>query len=248
MSNLIRKFTIQHMHKSHKQRVNKLNKMQTLKNSVSLFPRSTEINEESKVPHASINVNRKKEKNVVTDNIVTVLLSMGYNLEQIMKGFKIYKFQSEEQALTIMTKDSELNKYVHRFLKNEDENQTMNCVLCGETEEEHHSTEFQRKEEVKGKKKKKENNEKLLIKENSRSSLPLIKEIAFDQDTIDFFSNKDLCNICCQRNVDEKDHMMKFPCGCKFCKECVIKYLKMKIKNGDVSIILSRFLGYHAWE
>ncbi len=225
------------MHKSHKQRVNKLNKMQTLKSSVSIFPHATEIDEEAKVQHVSHNVNRNKEKNVVTDNIVTVLLSMGYNLEQIMKGFKIYKFQSEEQALTIMTKDSELNKYVHRFLKNEDDNKTEVCVLCGTTEEEHHSPDLDKQEEGKKRKKKKENNEKLLIKENSKTSVPLIKEIAFDQETIDFFSNEDLCKICCQRNIDLKDEMMKFPCGCKFCKECVVKYLKMKIKNGDVKII-----------
>jgi len=43
-----------------------------------------------------------------------------------------------------------------------------------------------------------------------------------------------LCRICCTKNIDTKDEKMRFSCGHRFCLDCVTKYLKMKIKNGDV--------------
>ena len=231
---LLHKCTIQSMQKAHKARISKLQKMATLKSQLANIPAAV-IDEEEKSQHSSASKTVKKEKAVVTDNIVSILLELGFNLEQIMTGYKIYKFSSEEEALNVMTRDNESGKINHRFIKNKDDDDDAGCLICGNLNEEHIDLLLEKESGIKKKKSKKlKNDEKLLIMENTIKTVPAIKEVKFDQETLDFFENTELCRICFTRNIDEKEEKMKFACGDRFCKECVIKYLKMKIVTGNV--------------
>lgn len=242
---LLKKFTIAHMHAAHKRRETNFKRTQTLKTQLSQARQINPavIDEEEKAESNTPNKGEKKEKEVVTDNIATILLNMGYTLGQIMKGYKIYKFKTEEEALNVMTRDEELGKYNHRFDQNPDNDDDPQCAICGELYEEHIDIIFDKADDgekikgkkTKGKKKEKESqmDEKLLIDKNRRK-LPPIKDVKFDQELLDFFQNDKLCPICCSVKVEESDSKMKFECGHRFCKSCISKYLETKIVNGQV--------------
>ena len=139
-----------------------------------------------------------------------------------------------------MSRDSELGKYNHRYVQNHKDEQDIDCLICGQEFDEHIDVILGRKDDPK-KKNTKENqtkDEKLLIKENLKITNN-IKTIHFDKETIDFLENTNLCKICYTREIDQKDPKMKFACGDRFCKECVVRYLKMNIFNGNVFMIIN---------
>ena len=234
----IKKFTIQHMHHTHKRKLSKMHHQASLKKKVA---QSSVFNEEIEENHSSssikISKNSEKKNIVVNDNIVSILLSLGFNLHQIMKGYKIYQFETEEEAINVMSIDLDTGKINHSFVQNDqDENDTL-CTICGNIFDDHYNIISDKdmksiKRDIKG--------QKILLKDNFKKA-SLIKEIKFDDKLIKDFSNELLCSICCERNIEEKDKKMNFFCGHKFCKDCVVKYLSMKISIGNVIIILIRF-------
>lgn len=61
-------------------------------------------------------------KNNLNQSVIETLIKFGFELEQIMFAFKIYKFYNLDDAIYIMMKDNETGKYNHRFIKKEVEN------------------------------------------------------------------------------------------------------------------------------
>ena len=117
---LLKKFTIQHMHKIHQKKLSKMKRIAIFKSNASQHPSTHLEGDDDDVQNNNSSKVSKKLNNVVTDNIVTILLSMGFNLRQIMNGYKIYKFQSEEEAINVMTIDQESGNYNHRFIQNKE--------------------------------------------------------------------------------------------------------------------------------
>jgi hypothetical protein len=136
--------------------------------------------------------NNPGEKPVVREflgeDLLKPLLGFGYEVDQIMLAFKIYKFGSVDEALSILMRDTETNKYNHRFLSqniNEggyEDARSIFCFLCGEGRGEHidleldisHHPQAHIESEINQKNPKEDNFNDTSI-EHERSSLPMIK-------------------------------------------------------------------------
>lgn len=124
------------------------------------------------------------------EDLLKPLIGFGYELDQIMLAFKIYKFGTVDEALSILMRDTETNKYNHRFISlnsNEggyDDVRALNCFLCGELRAEHidldididmtHLPRVHVESEINQKIPKEDNFNDTSI-EHERSSLPMIK-------------------------------------------------------------------------
>ena len=104
-------------------------------------------------------------KNNLCQKVIESLIKFGFNLDQIMTAYKIYKFENLDEAILIMMKDHETGRYNHRYIKKEkekktekeNENQNMNinynnndiylniiedCFICGGLYNEHVDYDF----------------------------------------------------------------------------------------------------------
>lgn len=92
-------------------------------------------------------------KEILQEHIVESLIEFGFNLDQIMIAFKAYKFNTIEDAVYIMMKDTETGRYNHRFFKadnlpnnshisNPYDNICKGCLVCGGALNEHYDYEF----------------------------------------------------------------------------------------------------------
>jgi hypothetical protein len=173
-------------------------------------------------------------------------------MEQIYLAFSIYKFRSIEEAIHIMMKDPETNKYLHRFL----EGDKRRCQICRGKYEEHANENVEPLHAN-------DEEESLTISEGnkpasletgigkgpsievdpsvkqdlnksvaSKRDLNLIK-IDLPQEVLDDFEDPNICRICfsSKLNVDPK---VTFSCQHEFCKTCVYSYLFTNIVNGNV--------------
>ena len=199
----------------------------------------------------------------ITEGVVKHLLQFGYELEQIMAAFKIYKFGSVEEALFILMKDQDTFKFNHQFVPEENDNQegfkaiTGLCLLCREKRSDHVDYDFEEMKNLDvGMKRRKEEEED--IKDNSlndKSNMPMgkstevsgiaehklnsdrkimtVQNVNIPKETLDLFNNPEVCRICFSEVLDEKTKA-QFACGHSFCKTCVSNFLNMNIVNGKV--------------
>jgi hypothetical protein len=124
----------------------------------------------------------------IGEDLLKPLLGFGYDLDQIMMAFKIYRFASVDEALMILMRDSETGKFNHRFLNQimgEDgyeDTRSVNCYLCGESRKDHvdldidltHSRDAQLDVDT-NHKLQKDDQMKETSFEHERSNLPMIK-------------------------------------------------------------------------
>jgi hypothetical protein len=125
-----------------------------------------------------------------------------------MLAYKVYKFYTVDDAIHIMMKDTESNKFLHKFMS---ENNTT-CDICSASLKDH--IEYIEDQEAK-------------IKSTLNLSVINI------QVNPDIFDEPDMCKICYANNINEVNRV-KFDCGHEFCKDCMINYLRIKIVNGKV--------------
>lgn len=76
--------------------------------------------------HLNYNVSMKlKEsqeespKQVLSQELVEILITFGFEFMQIVTAFKYYKFTCIEEAFYVLLKDNETGKYNHNFISNE---------------------------------------------------------------------------------------------------------------------------------
>jgi hypothetical protein len=84
------------------------------------------------------------------EEVVNPLLGFGFDLDQIMMAFKLYKFSAVDEAVYIMMIDPETGRYNHRFIQtNQDEKKAESrfeervCFLCGDVSSLHHQIDTQ---------------------------------------------------------------------------------------------------------
>lgn len=126
-----------------------------------------------------------------------------------MTAFKIYKFYTIDDAIHTMTRDTESNKFLHKFISSNN----IHCDICSGDLKDH----IEYVEEI----------------DNQPKSVNLsVINIQVDSDV---FDDPDMCKICFANKVTEVNRV-KFDCEHEFCKDCVINYLRTKITNGKVGL------------
>lgn len=105
---------------------------------------------------AMVQKNVQQPKPVLEEHVVETLLQFNYSLEQIVTAYRIYKFSTVDEAVSIMMKDSETGKYNHQFLPlaassnisvhnnmeyrqaaGMESQNNLKCQICGDTADEH---------------------------------------------------------------------------------------------------------------
>jgi hypothetical protein len=89
---------------------------------------------------AKMNLYNEKGKEYLSEDVVKHLMNFGYDLDQIMTAFKIYKFTTVDEAIHIIMRDPETGKYPHRFIPGCQKNdqgyervKSINtCIICSE--------------------------------------------------------------------------------------------------------------------
>lgn len=89
-------------------------------------------------------ISQDPNRQVLSQELVEILISFGFELKQIMIAFKEYKFINIDEACHYLMKDNETGKYNHRFIRGEnDENSRYSnlknnvCIICGNDPIEH---------------------------------------------------------------------------------------------------------------
>lgn len=201
----------------------------------------------------------------VSEDILNPLINFGYDLDQIMLTFKMYRFTSVEHALFLLMKDPDTKKYNHRFVemnksfneKYEDVRKGQTCYLCGDTPDEHIDYEGEKEIKLDGDSNMSKIEDKdasldvershnnmlktsdfsglLLERKNSQNNKMLnILKVDIPKETLDLFNDPNLCTICFNEVLDEKNNVL-FTCGHKFCRLCVVNHLNTNIINGKVN-------------
>ena len=198
--------------------------------------------------------NRQINREIIWEDIIEPLLLFGYSLEQVMIAFKIYKFQTVDEAIYIMMRDPETGKYCHRFQKTEIKNLDYEkvagayseCQICYERREEHINYDGPDREDTKLDVAQFKNTDydTTLTNPNKQSSVVLNEsksqrkallqpEIHIPKDTLDSFEDPEICRICFAEKASGETKA-QFACGHKFCKACVNNHLLTNINNGKV--------------
>lgn len=186
-------------------------------------------------------------KKGLSNEVCSDLLAIGFNMDQILTAFRIYKFQSTEEAIYIMTKDIDTGKYLHSYLANEN----FLCSICNESEKEHNiinedpemnMIKVSENEELQVLSRRKAQDEKEKTSEFLRSpynnNLKLSTDLAhikiqLPQNVLEELEDPNLCRICFSTSMNTINSR-KFNCGHQVCKACIKQYLTIKIINGKV--------------
>lgn len=164
-------------------------------------------------------------------------------MDQICFAFKIYKFSTVEEAVSIMMKDPESRLYPHSFY-----NMNGVCAICSGRINEHivnlDNTTFIKDEEVVldvTDRKLFSDRSQIMNKNMSGNGIngnvkyPKFNKIELDlpKETLNDFDNPQVCKICFAEKLKQIP-IAKLECNHNFCNNCIMKYLENKIKNGNV--------------
>jgi hypothetical protein len=158
-------------------------------------------------------------------------------MDQICFAFKIYKFSTIEEAVSIMMKDPESKLYQHRYY-----NMSGVCAICSGRVSEHEvnldNTAFIKDEEVvlDVTDRKLFSDRSQIINKISRTNnvQKLNKvEIVLPMETMVDFDDPLICQICFAEKL-KQDPIVMLECNHKYCNNCIVKYLENKIKDGNV--------------
>ena len=125
-----------------------------------------------------------------------------------MLAYKIYKFYTIDDAIHTMMRDTESNKFLHKFLAEDN----IHCDICSAELRDHV-----------------EHIEETDVQVGKSLNLSVINV----QVNPEIFDEPDMCKICYANKINEINRV-KFDCNHEFCKDCVINYLRTKIMNGKV--------------
>jgi hypothetical protein len=146
-----------------------------------------------------------------------------------MSAFKIYRFNTVDEAIQCMMKDTESNKYLHRYLGGPSDG---SCSICGGHRAEHMEEEPEEVTMI---------NESAISDTNSEKNVrgkgaePSYAKVNIAKATLDAFEDPNICRICFD-NVITPTNKITLECTHEFCTPCVLGYLKININNGKVSI------------
>lgn len=189
--------------------------------------------------------------NGLSEEIMFTLTNLGFKVEQIMAAHSKYKFTKVEEALTLMTKDQETNLFHHEYSPDRAKQQ---CLICEGKENEHFDRieypvdnqikkqiqdylKSHRKEEGNNDNNNKnhKNNEFNDKSENSKNRLLLIEK-KIDISKLNENYDEFLCPICFANSIKDKGSYFALSgCHHKICIECIRNFLKINIKEGNIS-------------
>lgn len=192
---------------------------------------NTRVNNRNSVIGTSTTLNlqeNSRDPRGCLSEVTNKLLSLGYSLESVNLAYKRYKFKNIQEALNILTCDSESGCYNHQFYPDLDADSKL-CIICHDLKDKH--SEFSRPLESPEilKDTKFHNNSKISPRTNDELISQLEKE----------FLNKELCIICYSQEItlENLENIARLECGHKFCKTCVKHYLQSLIEEGKVDNI-----------
>jgi hypothetical protein len=184
-------------------------------------------------------------------DIISKLLKMGYELDCLNRAYSKYKFKTIEQALLILNKDEEKDKFTHTFL---DVKGKKNCGICNNPKDSHLDycnpeyqidnsgiplqcttfmnntnhlvTEYQSNQPLKSLKIAAP--EKPIIK---KLTIQKIRELEGD------FNGKNLCLICFESELFPENIFRRNSCGHSVCMKCMKTYLGLRINESNIENI-----------
>jgi hypothetical protein len=144
-----------------------------------------------------------------------------------MTAFKIYRFNTVDEAIQCMMLDTESGKYLHRFIPYPEGI----CGICSGTKTEH--LEYSEKD-----------SDLTTINESNLSDITVEKSaqkknninnvhVNIPKSTLNAFDDPNICRICFD-NTLSTTNKIALDCGHEFCTPCVLGYLKININNGKV--------------
>jgi hypothetical protein len=191
--------------------------------------RSQNLNQTNK-----IQINPEVPK-VLTDDLAEALMKFGFDIDQIVIAFKVYKFTTVDEGIITMMKDPETDKYNHKFLNSFNSEgyvripfNSDKCLICGDIPQSHidneHHTTF--KDDT---------------RDVSKINTPRIsiEKVNIPKETLDQFDDPDICRICFAEKIGISNKAL-FSCEHVFCRNCVFSYLTNNINSGKVRKINSR--------
>jgi len=165
-------------------------------------------------------------------------------MDQICFAFKIYKFSTIEEAVSIMMKDPEQKLYQHSFY-----NLNGVCAICSGRISEHvvnlDNTTFIKDEEVVldvTDRKLISDRSQIMNKISGTNTVQKLNkiEIVLPKETLLDFDDPLICQICFAEKLNQ-DPITKLECNHNFCNNCIMKYLENRINNGNVENIKCPF-------
>jgi hypothetical protein len=153
-----------------------------------------------------------------------------------MLAFKIYKFNTVDDAIQCMMKDTESNKYLHAFIPGEQGN----CGICGDINTDH--MEHNNNQDADATMLSESNVSEIshVVKGAAKSTIATSNinvKINIAKETLDAFEDPNICRICFD-NILTPTNKITLECNHEFCTPCVLGYLKTNIIHGKVSLIL----------
>lgn len=187
-------------------------------------------------------------------DLISKLLKMGYELDCLNRAYTKYKFRSIEEALLILNKDEEKDKFTHPYLEIKNKK---NCGICNNPRDTHldnitsehkldnsgiplQCTTFLNNS----------NNNHLMTEYQSNHPLkpivtppisekPIIKKLTNKkiQELEEDYKGKNLCLICFVSELYSENIFRKNTCGHRVCMTCMKTYLELKINESNVENI-----------
>lgn len=202
----------------------------------------------------------------IGEEVVNPLIGFGFDVEQIMMAFKLYKFNTVDEAIYILMRDPETGKYNHRYVSRNEGGykkiNDQNCFLCGDEPSYHVQLDMDITDIKLDLTRKRKMDDEEEIKDTSincdRSNNPILKtsdissileaknnqerkilqvKVEIPQDVIELFEDPEVCRICFSEVINSSNQAT-FSCGHKFCRTCVINHLNINITNGKVFFII----------
>jgi hypothetical protein len=181
--------------------------------------------------------------NQLSGDVTNYLLSLGFELNQIVIAHKIYNFSTIEEAVNIMMIDHESEKYLHKFFKVKERKDI--CAICQDELQKHlyfddqddvgdyaQTLRVKETEMISNKTLPSVRDTRLMMQSNQINVKP--KYVNINLPPEEEFEDINLCRICFSTKMQEGINKVSSNCGHEFCKNCVQTYLQTNIMNGRV--------------
>jgi hypothetical protein len=189
----------------------------------------------------------------LSGEITHYMLSLNFNLDQIVTAYKIYKFTTIDEAIQVMMKDPDSGNYLHKYIYQKADRSM--CAICNDDAKYH--TEFEEEGDyyintlrVKDTQPTQINRERDSNKNLPTMKNPNIREtevnlkkpiniskinLILPSEVLNDFEDDRICRICFSTKMTQEGvNFITFDCNHSVCKTCIYNYLKVSINNGRV--------------
>lgn len=152
------------------------------------------------------------------ENLSKEMILMGFSPQSVLHSFLVYKYKTTDEGIEYLSKNSE-GLWNHKYVESDEEK----CFICQGIELEHRDL------------------KRFSIITKPSVNIPNMDNILERKKTVEIKKDNDFCikinlNSCkiCFLEINEKENVFNLECQHKFCKECIIEYLKEEIRNARV--------------